>query len=59
MGQMFMYDYYQSRHNSEEFTLWNLDDVDVAFEKFTQLKYSQNYTFLGNSSIFSHHHIVR
>nr|KAF6499611.1 cleavage and polyadenylation specific factor 2 [Molossus molossus] len=41
MGQMFMYDLYQSRHNTEDFTLFTLDDVDAAFDKIQQLKFSQ------------------
>eukprot|EP01124_Arcella_intermedia_P005522 TRINITY_DN13267_c0_g1_i1.p1 TRINITY_DN13267_c0_g1~~TRINITY_DN13267_c0_g1_i1.p1 ORF type:complete len:752 (-),score=213.87 TRINITY_DN13267_c0_g1_i1:29-1996(-) len=44
---MFMYDAYQSRQNSEEFTVFNLDDVDAAFDNFVQLKYSQRYTLSG------------
>lgn len=47
MGQMFMYDVYQSRHNNEEFTLFDLDDVDAAFENFKQLKYSQHLMLTG------------
>ncbi|XP_072283809.1 cleavage and polyadenylation specificity factor subunit 2 [Pyxicephalus adspersus] len=41
MGQMFMYDLYQSRHNTEDFNLYTLDDVDSAFDKIQQLKFSQ------------------
>jgi len=41
MGQMFLYDLYQARHNIEEFNLFTLDEVDASFEKMTQLKYSQ------------------
>ncbi|XP_064621428.1 cleavage and polyadenylation specificity factor subunit 2-like [Lineus longissimus] len=47
MGQMFMYDYYQSRHNTEEFDLFTLDDVDAAFDKIIQLKYSQTTNLVG------------
>lgn len=36
MGQMFMYDLYQSRYNMEEFTLFTLDDVDAAFDKVSR-----------------------
>lgn len=43
MGQMFLYDAYQSRTNTEEFTLFDLDDVDACFENFKQLKYSQHH----------------
>ncbi|CAF1229304.1 unnamed protein product [Adineta steineri] len=42
MGQMFMYDLYQSRSNSEDFTLFTLDHVDAAFDLFVQLKYDQS-----------------
>lgn len=47
MGQMFMYDLYQSRHNSEEFDLFTLDDVDTAFDRIIQLKYSQTQSLKG------------
>ncbi|XP_067274317.1 cleavage and polyadenylation specificity factor subunit 2 [Pseudorasbora parva] len=47
MGQMFMYDLYQSRHNTEDFSLFTLDDVDCAFDKIQQLKYSQIVNLKG------------
>lgn len=47
-----MYDYYQSRHNTEEFDLFTLDDVDAAFDKIIQLKYSQTTNLVGMWSIF-------
>ncbi|CAH1261607.1 CPSF2 [Branchiostoma lanceolatum] len=47
MGQMFMYDIYQSRQNTEDFTIFTLDDVDAAFDKIVQLKYSQNVPMKG------------
>ncbi|XP_014768570.1 cleavage and polyadenylation specificity factor subunit 2 [Octopus bimaculoides] len=47
MGQMFMYDLYQSRHNNEEFNIFTLDDIDAAFDKITQLKYSQTVNLKG------------
>ena len=47
MGQMFMYDLYQSRHNTEEFDIFTLDDIDAAFDKITQLKYSQTVSLKG------------
>ncbi|XP_063079658.1 cleavage and polyadenylation specificity factor subunit 2 [Engraulis encrasicolus] len=47
MGQMFMYDLYQSRHNTEDFNLFTLDDVDSAFDKIQQLKYSQIVNLKG------------
>ncbi|XP_017769181.1 PREDICTED: probable cleavage and polyadenylation specificity factor subunit 2 [Nicrophorus vespilloides] len=47
MGQMFMYDLYQSHTNVEDFNLFTLDDVDLAFEKITQLKYNQSVSMKG------------
>ncbi|XP_021378418.1 cleavage and polyadenylation specificity factor subunit 2-like [Mizuhopecten yessoensis] len=47
MGQMFMYDLYQSRHNTEDFEIFSLDDVDCAFDKIHQLKYSQTVHMKG------------
>lgn len=47
MGQMFMYDLYQSRNNTEDFEMFTLDDVDAAFDKIIQLKYSQSVSLKG------------
>uniref|UniRef100_UPI00358E8751 cleavage and polyadenylation specificity factor subunit 2 n=1 Tax=Myxine glutinosa TaxID=7769 RepID=UPI00358E8751 len=47
MGQMFMYDQFQSRHNTEDFSLFTLDDVDAAFDKIQQLKYNQIVSLKG------------
>jgi cleavage and polyadenylation specificity factor subunit 2 len=47
MGQMFMYDLYQSRKNSEEFDLFTLDDVDKAFDNIIQVKYAQSVQLKG------------
>lgn len=47
MGQMFMYDLFQSHKNNEEFDIFTLDDVDAAFDKIVQLKYSQNVGLKG------------
>jgi len=44
---MFLYDYFLSRHNSENFDLFNLDDVDSAFDKIVQLKYHQSLNLKG------------
>eukprot|EP00823_Brevimastigomonas_motovehiculus_P006165 TRINITY_DN4974_c0_g1_i1.p1 TRINITY_DN4974_c0_g1~~TRINITY_DN4974_c0_g1_i1.p1 ORF type:complete len:729 (+),score=157.35 TRINITY_DN4974_c0_g1_i1:99-2285(+) len=40
MGEMFLYDAFQSR-SKFGFSAFSLDDVDAAFEKITKLKYSQ------------------
>jgi len=37
----------QSRNNSEDFTVFTLDDVDQAFDKIIQLKYSQTVSLTG------------
>lgn len=50
MGLMFLYDAYQSMHQQQDFDLFTLDDVDTAFDKFTQLKYSQHVYLEGNST---------
>ncbi|XP_022909761.1 probable cleavage and polyadenylation specificity factor subunit 2 [Onthophagus taurus] len=47
MGQMFMYDLYQSHHNMDDFELFTLDDVDAAFDKIVQLKYNQSVSMKG------------
>lgn len=47
MGQMFMYDLYQSHYSMEDFDLFTLDDVDVAFDKIRQLKYNQSVSLKG------------
>ncbi|CAG7660639.1 unnamed protein product [Allacma fusca] len=47
MGQMFMYDFYLSKRNNENFDLFNLDDVDAAFDKIIQLKYNQSINLKG------------
>ena len=51
MGQMFMYDFFLSKHNVENFDLFNLDDVDAAFDKMVQLKYNQSINLKGTSPI--------
>ncbi|RZC33435.1 cleavage and polyadenylation specificity factor subunit 2 [Asbolus verrucosus] len=48
MGQMFMYDLYQSHYNMEDFDLFTLDDVDATFEKIIQLKYNQSVPLKGH-----------
>lgn len=44
MGQMFMYDLFQSHHNTEDFDKFTLDDVDSAFDRIIQLKHNQTVT---------------
>ncbi|GAU88227.1 hypothetical protein RvY_00967 [Ramazzottius varieornatus] len=47
MGQMFMYDLYQSRHDYEDFQMFTLDHIDTAFDKITQVKYNQTVILKG------------
>jgi len=47
MGQMFLYDTYQSFQNVEDFSYYTLDEVDIAFEKINQLKYNQSVSLRG------------
>ncbi len=46
---MFMYDQYLSHHATSEFDLFDLDDVDTAFDYQTvhQLKFHQNLRLAG------------
>lgn len=46
MGQMFLYDWANGHSSVEDFTLFNLDDIDAAFERVQQVKYSQTVSFL-------------
>ncbi|KAK4320479.1 hypothetical protein Pmani_008645 [Petrolisthes manimaculis] len=48
MGQMFMYDWFQSHHNYDLVEHFSLDDVDSAFELITQVKYNQSIPMRGN-----------
>lgn len=50
--EQFMYDWYLSRYNAEDFKLFDLDDVDNAFDKVVQLKYSQSIPLKGMISAF-------
>jgi cleavage and polyadenylation specificity factor subunit 2 len=44
---------FQSRHNYEDFELFSLDDVDAAFDKIIQLKYSQHVSLKGKDGFVS------
>ncbi|ODM97602.1 Cleavage and polyadenylation specificity factor subunit 2 [Orchesella cincta] len=46
-GQMFLYDYYVSKSTTQDFDLYNLDDVDSAFDQVQQLKYNQSVSLSG------------
>ncbi|XP_035706591.1 cleavage and polyadenylation specificity factor subunit 2 isoform X2 [Folsomia candida] len=48
MGQMFMYDWYLNRSNVEEFKLFNLDDIDSAFDNILQLEYNSTINLKGS-----------
>ncbi|KAG2527396.1 hypothetical protein JM18_003648 [Phytophthora kernoviae] len=49
MGQIALYDAFQAKtkHDSD-FSLFSLDDVDLVFEKFKQLKYSEKLTLTSS-----------
>ena len=38
---------FQSHQNYEDFEVFSLDDVDAAFDRIIQLKYSQNVSLKG------------
>lgn len=50
MGQMFLYDLYESRQSTEDFTMFSLDDIDTAFDQFVQLKYNQTVNLHGKGN---------
>ncbi|KAG4098147.1 Metallo-hydrolase/oxidoreductase [Neocallimastix lanati (nom. inval.)] len=47
MGQMCLYDAVQSHLATEDFTKFTLDEIDDAFEKIVQLRYSQPFSLTG------------
>ncbi|GAA43367.2 cleavage and polyadenylation specificity factor subunit 2, partial [Clonorchis sinensis] len=47
MGQLTLYDFYQSMYASEDFTAFTLDDVDAAFDLVVQVKYQQTINLPG------------
>uniref|UniRef100_M4C192 Cleavage and polyadenylation specificity factor subunit 2 n=1 Tax=Hyaloperonospora arabidopsidis (strain Emoy2) TaxID=559515 RepID=M4C192_HYAAE len=49
MGQIALYDAFQAKTKHEsDFALFSLDDVDLVFEKFQQLKYSEKLTLTSS-----------
>ncbi|KAK5969532.1 Cleavage and polyadenylation specificity factor subunit 2 [Trichostrongylus colubriformis] len=51
MGMMFMYDWINSLTSVENFELFTLDDVDVAFDRIQKLKFNQTVPLRGDSQI--------
>ncbi|KIH43334.1 hypothetical protein ANCDUO_26663 [Ancylostoma duodenale] len=49
MGMMFMYDWINSLISVENFELFTLDDVDVAFDRMQKLKFNQTVSHCKNS----------
>ncbi len=49
MGQMFMYDHWLSLRAVSDFDVFDLDDVDKAFNSITPLKYQQELALEGES----------
>eukprot|EP00899_Mesostigma_viride_P011881 jgi/Mesvir1/20694/Mv14896-RA.1 len=47
MGQLYLYDLFLARKQYEDFDLFDLDDVDKAFEGATTLKQLQHFTLSG------------
>lgn len=48
MGQMFMYNAYLTNYAAFDFTAFDLDDVDTAFSKITQLRFRQEVSLQGS-----------
>ena len=47
MGQMLFYDLVQAKKTQGEFGVFNLDNVDAAFELVVPMKYSQHLSLSG------------
>jgi len=47
MGEMTLYDAERHRSSREDFQAFTLDDIDLAFERFVQLKYFQRFKLEG------------
>ena len=48
MGEMFMYEAFLAHHQErEDFSAFDLDDVDAAFSAITPLKYQQTLQLQG------------
>ncbi|KAF9112440.1 cleavage and polyadenylation specificity factor subunit 2 [Mortierella sp. AM989] len=47
MGRLTLYDIWQSKRNTEDFTTFNLEDIDQAFEAITCLRYQQPTELAG------------
>lgn len=50
MGQMFLYDCYLNHHNTREFNLFTLDDIDNAMDKIEQVEYNQKVALKGKTA---------
>jgi cleavage and polyadenylation specificity factor subunit 2 len=46
MGQLFLYDWLNGHSNVKPFNLFSFDDIDAAFEKVQQVKYSQTVIYI-------------
>ena len=51
MGQMVMYDSWMANQRQRDITLFDLDDVDIAFDRIAQLKFSQTQILSGTFMI--------
>eukprot|EP01117_Protostelium_nocturnum_P020413 TRINITY_DN9167_c0_g1_i2.p1 TRINITY_DN9167_c0_g1~~TRINITY_DN9167_c0_g1_i2.p1 ORF type:complete len:761 (-),score=328.09 TRINITY_DN9167_c0_g1_i2:47-2296(-) len=53
LGRVLLYDFHESKKNCEDFSTFNLDDVDSVFEpdRFVQLKYQQHFNLRGGVQI--------
>ncbi|KAI5055518.1 hypothetical protein GOP47_0029039 [Adiantum capillus-veneris] len=47
MGLMYMYDHFQSRKAVSNFDLFNMDDIDSAFQNCVSMTYSQHLPLAG------------
>jgi cleavage and polyadenylation specificity factor subunit 2 len=50
VGQMFLYSEYITHHAASDFTAFDLDDIDAAFNGITQLRYRQEVPLSGTGT---------
>eukprot|EP00039_Didymoeca_costata_P020321 m.340836 g.340836 ORF g.340836 m.340836 type:complete len:778 (-) comp19587_c0_seq1:120-2453(-) len=50
MGELFLYDAYQSRHSQEDFELFGLEDIDEAMKLVHKLEYSETVQIINKAT---------
>ncbi|MEN2496707.1 MAG: cleavage and polyadenylation specificity factor subunit 2 [Marteilia pararefringens] len=53
MGQLFLYDFFESLNDYRKFDIFNLDDVDFSFECIHKVKYLENVVINDMCTIYA------